>query len=319
MIFYYTIAKRNASYTCRYFGISRQCFHKWLKRFEQSQENVKFLKTKSRAPKRTRNWEVTSKEQRRVVALRKKYMRLGKMKLKTIYEKRYKGKVSAHKIQRIINRYNLYSDPVKKEKEDKRRKRSRQKKRIQQLTKQTKVWFLLKLDTIVIYQDGLKRYILTAVDYAGKFGYARMYKNKSSRSATDFLYRLKYLIDAPIENIQTDNGSEFAGEFERTVEKLNLERYFSRNHTPTDNAEVERFNQTLEYEWLYDGNLTMDCDKFNKRLTNWLIEYNWVRPHETLDYQTPIEYIVENTEVSTMYPSRTGALLTGNLPLSLNR
>ena len=45
-----------------------------------------------------------------------------------------------------------------------------------------------------IYEGKLKRYILTAVDHASKLGYARMYKNKSSRSAADFLYRLRYLV-----------------------------------------------------------------------------------------------------------------------------
>ena len=75
--------------------------------------------------------------------------------------------------------------------------------------KQETLCFLFQLDTIVIYWNNFKRYILTAVDHATKLGYARMYKNKSSRVATDFLYRLRYLANQPIENLQTDNGSEF--------------------------------------------------------------------------------------------------------------
>ena len=91
--------------------------------------------------------------------------------------------------------------------------------------------FLFQLDTIVIYWGNLKRYILTAVDHGSKLGYARMYKNKSSRSAADFLYRLRYLVAQPIENLQTDNGSEFALEFERATTKLGIQRYFSRLRT----------------------------------------------------------------------------------------
>ena len=75
------------------------------------------------------------------------------------------------------------------------------------LVKEGRPCFLFQLDTIVIYGNNLKRYILTAVDHATKLGYARMYKNKSSRSAADFLYRLRYLVNQPIENLQTDNGS----------------------------------------------------------------------------------------------------------------
>ena len=112
-----------------------------------------------------------------------------------------------------------------------------------------------------------------------------------SKVAADFLYRLKYLIGQHIDNIQTDNGSEFDNYFERTVDKLNIQRYFSRVRTPKDNPEIERFNETLQYEWLYDGNLDLDCNRFNKNLTSWLFEYNFNRPHQSLDYFTPMEYI----------------------------
>jgi transposase InsO family protein len=151
--------------------------------------------------------------------------------------------------------------------------------------------FLFQLDTIVIYRDNLKRYILTAVDHATKLGYARMYKNKSSRAAADFLYRLRYLVGQPIENLQTDNGSEFAWEFERATAKLGIQRYFSRVKTPKDNSEIERFNQTLEYEWLYNFNLSLDPEELNPGLTEWLIEYNFNRPHQSLGYLAPVEYI----------------------------
>jgi transposase InsO family protein len=105
--------------------------------------------------------------------------------------------------------------------------------------------FPLSHDIIVIYWNGLKSYILTAVDHVSKLGYARMYKNKSSRSAADFLYRLRYLVNHPIVNLQTDNGSECAWKFERAAAKLDIQRYFSRVKTPKDNPETERFNETL--------------------------------------------------------------------------
>jgi transposase InsO family protein len=72
--------------------------------------------------------------------------------------------------------------------------------------------------------------------------------------------------------LQTDNGSEFALEFERATTKLNIQRYFSRVRTPKDNPEIERFNQTLEYEWLYNSNLSLEPEELNPRLTEWLID-----------------------------------------------
>ena len=153
--------------------------------------------------------------------------------------------------------------------------------------------FLFQLDTIVIYWNNVKRYILAAVDHATKLGYARMYKNKSSRSAANSLYRLCYPVDQPIvptSREQTDNRSEFAWGFERVTAKLGIQRYFSRVKTPKDNPEIERFNETLEYEWLYNFNLSLDPEEFNPRLTEWLIEYNFNHPHQSLVYLTPVAY-----------------------------
>jgi len=105
--------------------------------------------------------------------------------------------------------------------------------------------FPLSYDIIVIYWNDLKSYILTAVDHVSKLGYARIYKNKSSRYAADVLFRLRYLVNQPIANLQTNNGSECAWKFERATAKLDIQRYFSRVKTPKDNPETERFNETL--------------------------------------------------------------------------
>jgi len=293
MVFYYTVAGENATFTAKHFGISRKTFHKWVKRFKDSKYDVQSMADRSRAPHRKRHWEVTLIQEERIRYLRKKYPHYGKMKLQVLYKKEYAEEISSWKIERVVRRYRLYHDQRKAEKTARKRARTRQKakKRITQLVKEGRPYFLFQLDTIVIYEGKLKRYILTAVDHASKLGYARMYKNKSSRSAADFLYRLRYLVKQPIENLQTDNGSEFASEFEKATSKLGIQHYFSRVKTPKDNPEIERFNQTLEYEWLYDSNLSLKHEELNPRLTEWLIEYNFNRPHQSLAYLTPIEYI----------------------------
>jgi transposase InsO family protein len=293
MVFYYTVGKENATLTAQHFAISRKTFHKWLKRFEDSKYNVKSLADQSRTPRRKRIWEVTLTQEERIRRLRKRYPHYGKKKLKVLYEKEYCDDISTWKIERVIRRYKLYPDQKKQEKTARKRARARQqpKKRITQLVKEGRPYFLFHVDTVVIYWGNVKRYILTAVDHVTKLGYARMYKNKSSRCAADFLYRLHYLVNQPIENLQTDNGSEFAWEFERASAALGIERYFSRIKTPKDNPEIERFNQTLEYEWLYNFNLSLDPEELNPRLTEWLIEYNFNRPHQSLAYLSPIEYI----------------------------
>jgi len=129
-------------------------------------------------------------------------------------------------------------------------------------------------DGLTVYWNGCKRYILTGIDVYSKIAFARMYKTKASSNAADFLQRMHYLLEGKIENIQTDNGSEFAKYFRDAVKKLNLVHYHSRPRMPQDNSVDERFNRTLKEEFIQLGNLTYDCDIFNKRLTEWLIEYN---------------------------------------------
>jgi len=84
-------------------------------------------------------------------------------------------------------------------------------------------------------------------------------------------YFLKRKTIHPTCREQTDNGSEFTLELEKATAKLRIQKCFSRVKTPKDNPEIERSNETLEYEWL--------------------IEYNFNHPHQSIGYLTPVEYI----------------------------
>lgn len=294
---------KNASLTCRHFGISRQCFHTWRKRYNPFR--LASLETQSRRPQRTRTWEVSRMEEFNILRLRRAHIRYGKMKLKILYEREYGTPISSWKIQRVIEKHQLYFHPKRTEALRKKRKANQPKKRITELAKEQRTGFLVALDTVVRYVSGAKRYILTGIDVHSKIAFARMYPTKHSRHAADFLKRIHYLFNAQIENLQTDNGSEFAKEFSSAATALSLPQYFSRPKTPTDNPFDERFNRTLQDEFIALGNITTDCAVFNRHLTEWLIEYNFKRPHQALGYAVPVEYHYKNQKVSPMYPSST--------------
>jgi len=294
---------KNVSLTCRHFGISRQCFHKWYKRYDPFR--LLSLEDKSKRPRNTRNWEVSRMEEFRILSLRRIHIRYGKMKLRILYQKKYGTAISSWKIQRVIEKHNLYFHPIKTEKMRRKRKANQVKKRITELKKEQRTGFLIALDTVVRYMNGTKRYVLTGIDIYSKIGFARMYSSHHSKHAADFLRRLNYLFGAKIENLQTDNGSEFAKDFREAAKELNLPHYFSRPKTPTDNPFEERFNRTLNDEFMVMGNMTSDCNVFNTKLTEWLIEYNFHRPHQALGYEVPVEYHYRYQKVSTMYPSST--------------
>ncbi len=296
-------ASRNAAKTCRYFGIAPKTFYKWVKRYNP--DNLSSLEEHSRRPKTTRDWQVTREEERRIQALRVRYIRYGKMKLRVIYRQTYNEPISSWKIQRVIQKHRLYYNPKRNLLTQAKKHRYQSIKRITELTKEPRSGFLLALDTIVLNIYGYRRYILTGVDVYGKIAFARMYPGHGSVYAADFLRRLYYLLDGKIENIQTDNGSEFARYFRLAAEQLSLVHYRSRPRTPKDNCFDERFNRTLQDEFISLGHLTSDCAIFNKELTEWLIEYNFHRPHQSLQYATPISFHNQYQKVLPMYPSST--------------
>ena len=309
LIYYQTTARGNASLTCRHFGIAPKTFYKWLDRFEETKLHT--LEDQSRAPKQVRQKEYTHEQYVRVLELRRQYIRYGKLKLLRLYGNRHPGDqaISGWKIQCMIERSGLYFRPQKQAKINRKRRLAQHRKKITELKIKRVKGFLLCLDTVVLYWMGRKRYIVTAIDKWSRVAFARMYTTHSSYNARDFLYRLHYLLDGKIENIQTDNGSEFKRYFDQGCEKLKLIHYHSRVKTPKDNPNNERFNRTLQEEFIDLGNMTDDVKLFNQRLTEWLIHYNFERPHQSLDYMPPMNFTFKYHKVLPMYPSSTTACL----------
>lgn len=295
--------RQNISQTCRYFGISRKTFHHWQKRYNPY--HLESLEERSRRPKNTRRWQVSRMEEFRILALRRQHLKYGKEKLKVLYQELHHQPVSSWKIQRVIEKHQLYYQPAKTARLRAKRRRNQPKKRITELKKESRTGFLIALDGVTLYWNNLKRYVLTGIDTVSKIAFARMYTAKSSQNAADFVRRLHYLLEGRIENIQTDNGSEFQKHFNDAILKLNLTHYFSRPRTPQDNPFEERFNRTLKEEFIALGNLTYDTDRFNRNLTEWLIEYNFRRPHQSLGYASPINFHYQHHQVLPMYPSST--------------
>lgn len=294
---------QNAALTCRYFGISRKTFYKWLKRYEPN--NLASLEDQDKAPIRRRQREISPLQEQRIITLRKQYIRYGKEKLAIIYQQAHNEPISSWKVQKTIEKYKIYYHPQKTARTARKKQRALKKKRITELKKKQISGFLLCLDVIVIYWNTLKRYIFTGIDFTSKVAFARMYEKANSYNAQDFLNRLYFLLNSKIDNLQTDNGSEFEKHFRSACQKLNIERYYNRPRTPKDNPVNERFNRILKEEFIQLGNFTPNIQRFNHNLTEWLIEYNFHRPHQSLGYTPPIKFTNKHFKVLPMYPSNT--------------
>lgn len=303
MIWYETVGNRNARATCRRFGIPPQTFYRWKERFIET--NLRSLEEKSHRPHRVRQRMITPEEEQRVIRLRKTHLVYSKLKLAVLYRQAYGTPISSWKIQKVIERYRLYPHPQKAARTAAKRKRAQAKKRIAELDTKPRTGFLVSLDTIVVTWWGQRRYLLTAIDRFSKVAFARLYRTHSSLSAADFLRKLHELLQGTVVHIQTDNGSEFHKHFEAAVGDLALTHWWSRVKTPTDNAVCERFNRTIQEEFIAQGNAIPDAAVFNRKLADWLIEYNAHRPHAALGYRTPLQVASTGPQVSRINPSRT--------------
>lgn len=309
IIFYHTIAKKNVLATASYFGINPKTLHKWKRRFNE--KNLSSLEEHKRAPIKKRAWMVTPKEESNIKDLRKRNMEFGKEKLKVLYKREYGKVISTWKIERVIRKYNLYPNRTAHEKQVEKRRRSEPKIRIhtikEQIDKIKEFGFLWHIDAIIIWWYGQRRIIFTALEEITKIAYARVYTTNKSGYAEDFLKRLTYLVEGKVNIMHQDNGSEFQGAFEKACRTLGILQIYSRPYTPKDNPALERFNKTIQEEWLDFSEVGLDdIQEANKDLTTWLVKYNSYRPHESLDYKTPLEYAYENFfQVLPMWPART--------------
>jgi len=316
IIFYETASNKDASYTSRYFNISRKTFHKWNRRFSESRRNVASLKDKSKSPINRRKWQVTPTEETRIYKLRKDHMLYGKKKIKRLYFRFYGDDISTWKIERVIRKHRLYPDPVKHKRIQSRRAKGKANPRIRvsNLPKPQSIGGLWHIDSIILNFDNVRRAIITGIDELSKIAYAKMYISNNSKYTKDFIQRLIYLTEGNISVIHTDNGSEFDGYFSEAISELGIPRVYSRPHTPKDNPVNERFNRTIQENWLEGAIFNPeDLEEANKQITEWLIEYNTFRPHESLDQLTPLEYVEANLKVLPMCPACTRVDSVGEL------
>ena len=280
----------NGARTARYFGISESCFWKWKKRFNEF--GLKGLEEKSRRPRRVRKPETAPSVIEEIQRLRKLYPHYGKEKIFELLD----VPISKSTIGRVINRYGMYYRKKKKRKGYGWKWGQRQ--RVKNLIEHGKPGEHIQMDTIVLYRYGKVYYVKTAIDTVTKIAFAYAYSRNSSRTSVDFLKKLQYVLPYQVKNMHTDNGAEFLGEFHQELEKQGMPHYFSYPHCPKQHGAVERFNRTLQEEFLQEGMFHEDLSTLNHYLMQWLVEYNFHRPHASLQYTSPLAFFDENFVLS---------------------
>lgn len=294
------------------YGVSRSTVYEWKKRYRKSKYNPNSLLPLSKRPKSIRKSNLDSLIIDFIKKLRSENYRLGKSKIKVLLDEYcIQNKlpiISESLVGKIIKKNRYFYPPIRQYHNPGKRygKRRIKRKRIETRYKARYPGEIVQVDSITIFKDGISRYLITGVDLYSRFAFSYTYKSLSSSMALDFMQKFNKVAPFKISSVKTDNGHEFLGHFEKYLKDKDITQYFSYPRTPKSNAYVERFNRTIQEEFVEPNmDLIYDTEEFNGKLMNYLVFFNAVRPHRSLDNLTPMGYLVFKGILSSMCVTHT--------------
>jgi putative transposase len=90
--------------------------------------------------------------------------------------------------------------------------------------------------------------------------------------------------------IRVDNGPEFiSAKLDIWCKTKEITLVFIQPGEPTQNAYIERFNGTFRRDVL-NAYVFKSIQEIDEVTNDWIIDYNYNRPHESLQNKTPMEY-----------------------------
>jgi hypothetical protein len=273
------------------FGVKKSTLYDWRRLFIISKKQINSLVPKSTRPNNLRVMTVDPKFVEFIKLFRESYGNVSKYKLKIFVDEYAKEigvkTVSVSLIGKVIKRKHFFYETRTKAKRKKFRLLSP---RIKRSPKEILPGYI-EMDSIIIYFFGRRYCFSTIIDIVTKFAWCKLIPTLSSSHSKQALIEFRDLYNHPVRIVQTDNGSEFLGEFNFYVEQQNIKHEFIYPRSPKINGVVERFNRTIQEEFLTrQGEIVYNKNLFNQKLTNYLIWYNTKRPHQALNYMTPKFY-----------------------------
>lgn len=283
------------------FSVKRRTLFDWKRRFREGGNRPESLNEKKRTPKEKRRRLWPEPIVAEIKRLRWEHPNLGKDKLEPLLEKfcltRGLLPPKSSTIGRLIKDLGglrvfpqKISPATGKIIPLKRRKVLRKPKGF----KPKYPGHLVALDTVERIVFGSRRYIITFEDIYTRFGFAWATRSHASFAAKEFFDYCRRTFPFSFAFILTDNGSEFMKHFAKELERLHFVHYHTYPKTPQQNSHLERFNRTLQEEFVdHHANLLLNVDLFNRKLIDWLVWYNTERPHWAFQNKfSPIQFIL---------------------------
>jgi len=295
---------RDAKLACQTFGISRATLYRWLKRFDS--KDLISLREQSRRPWRVRRPIWSRQLVRAVKELREEYPRWGKDKLVVLV--RGQGhEASTSAVGRILRHLKQRGEL----RELKRRVISakRKSRRPYGVRKPgdyiaQRPGDLVQVDTLDIRPFPwitLKQF--TARDVISRWDVIEARRRATATTAKEFIETLEQRMPFRVKALQVDGGSEFYSEFEEECQRRKIRLFVLPPKSPKLNGCVERAHRTHTEEFYEVYEVPWNVTDLNPRLQKWEYVYNCIRPHQALDYRTPLQFLKDNGIVGSDYSS----------------
>ena len=133
-------------------------------------------------------------------------------------------------------------------------------------------------------------YLHIAIDDHTRIAFTAILPDQTGAAAQRFFHMSRAHFSRfgfSIRRVLTDNGSCYRdGRFRMLLNQQNIKQRFTRPYTPRTNGKAERFIQTALREWAYARCYQNSAER-QSELDFWTSDYNFLRPHASLNLNTP--------------------------------
>jgi hypothetical protein len=164
------------------------------------------------------------------------------------------------------------------------------------------------LSKTIIRGQHRKLYMLCVIDDYSRVAWAEVIQDITALTAMFAALRcmrmIKEKFGIQFEEIMADNGPEFGPAisqnkhnhpFERMLMETGIKRRYIQPYRPQTNGKVERFWRTLKEDLIEETDFD-SLEELEDELLQYLVYYNWERPHQGINGKKPIEMISLNNK-----------------------
>jgi len=307
--------------TKKAYKVGRSTLYDWKSKLAKSGGKLSSLRSLSKAPKTRKRRVVLQDHINFILAYRKEHPGADKVTIKPILDAYCRlfnlNTISESTIGRIINELKekgkIPNYQVKTSLNGKtgnqyiRGTRKREHKLRIKDYKAKRPGDLVQIDAIELYINGIRRYIITALDVKTRFSFAYCFKTLSSATAKIFFQKLEEVIPFPVKAVQTDNGKEFHKYFREYLKQSGITHFYNYPATPKMNCFVERFNRTIQDQHIsWNLHRFYEPEEANQSLVEYLLWYNTEKPHRGIGKVPPLRYFIDNY----IHPEKSNMLWT---------